>query len=947
MLAGALLIFAVNTAAAQASTLTVTTCSELQTKINAANFGDVININASLDCSGPQLITLPYKGAGTGTDSDYITIQTSVVTSLPSGRVGQADLVNMPKLQTVNYQGFSYGDSVIKTVPKTHHWRLIGLEITADPTTGLSAQNLITLGEDSTAQDSLDEVPHHITIDRCYIHVGSSQAAKRGIALNSASTNILNSYIAGFKLVGEDSQAICMWNGPGPFQIINNYLEAAGENILIVASNTIPNLYPSDVEIRHNTITKPLSWRPSDPSYAGTRWSIKNLIELKTGKRVTIDGNIIEYCWDGGQDGAAVLFQALLNGGVSIPQLEDIVFTNNIVRHASAGILMDGKWVAGDASYLRRVTVRNNLFTDIEEAWGSQYGRLFVVNDHSDYVTIEHNTAFNGTVNRAGAVVSQGGGNVEFISRNNLFHNDISSGLAPGEATMSAYFSGTVVWTKNAQIAGESGYYAGHPGNYFPATAAAVGFVDYANGNYRLAATSPYKGQATDGKDIGCDVDALEAAMQPASATPTPTPTPTPTSTPTPTPTPIPTPTPTPQPTPTPTPTPSPTPNPTPNPTPTPTPTPTLVSPALVSNAYAMAGALASTQSVTGEQIAALLADIERSYAAFVSESGKFATAEQMDKGLRSALYFSRAAAALSAEQLSSGGVQNRLQIAAAHLGLVKNLMLPSASSTSSSTSHASALSTPVIGAADTRSSASFAPMLSPSSLGSIMGDAAVSPLTMQTAFATQAANNLFPYELGGVSVTIGGRAAQLLAISPSRVNFLVPSGLASGTAEVIVTSDAGYVSRGTTTIAAFAPAIFTVNGNGAGASLALNAATGKQGPFDDVTPENFGADKRTRLQLMATGISGGGLLNTNASNDIRLSTGVIANFAEALTVEARTQSGRVYRLPIEFAGCQSAWPGLDQVNVVLLPELKGAGTVELTLIVGNQRSNSTTISMR
>jgi hypothetical protein len=306
----------------------------------------------------------------------------------------------------------------------------------------LAINDLVTLGDGSGAQNQLSQVPHHLVIDRCLIRASANQPAKRGVALNSSYTSISNSYIAGFKLVGEDSQAICMWNGPGPFQIINNYLEGAGENILVVASNAIPGLYPSDIEIRRNTISKPLSWRPSDPSYAGTRWTIKNLIELKTGKRVTIDGNVIEHCWDGGQDGAAVLFQVLLNGGVSIPQLEDIVFTNNIVRHASAGILMDGKWEAGDASYLRRVTISNNLFMDIEEAWGSQYGRLFVVNDHSDYVTIEHNTAFNGTVNRAGAVVSQGGGNTDFVSRNNIFHNDISSGLAPGEATISTYFSG-------------------------------------------------------------------------------------------------------------------------------------------------------------------------------------------------------------------------------------------------------------------------------------------------------------------------------------------------------------------------------------------------------------------------------------------------------------------------------------------------------------------------
>ena len=41
------------------------------------------------------------------------------------------------------------------------------------------------------------------------------------IALNSASTEIINSYIADIKAVGADAQAIAGWNGPGPFVIAN------------------------------------------------------------------------------------------------------------------------------------------------------------------------------------------------------------------------------------------------------------------------------------------------------------------------------------------------------------------------------------------------------------------------------------------------------------------------------------------------------------------------------------------------------------------------------------------------------------------------------------------------------------------------------------------------------------------------------------------------------
>jgi len=39
--------------------------------------------------------------------------------------------------------------------------------------------------------------------------------------------------------------------------------------------------------------------------------------------------------------------------------------------------------------------------------------------------------------------------------------------------------------------------------------------------------------------------------------------------------------------------------------------------------------------------------------------------------------------------------------------------------------------------------------------------------------------------------------------------------------------------------------------------------------------------------------------------------------------------------------------PGLDQINVILIPQLKGAGTVQLTLIVGGQRSNAPTVFIK
>jgi hypothetical protein len=109
---------------------------------------------------------------------------------------------------------------------------------------------------------SAEAVPHHLIVDRCYIHGDPRIGSRRGIALNARDAAVVDSYISDFKEVGADSQAIGGWNGPGPLKIANNYLEASGENIMFGGSDPkIPNLVPSDIEIVRNHLAKPLRWQ--------------------------------------------------------------------------------------------------------------------------------------------------------------------------------------------------------------------------------------------------------------------------------------------------------------------------------------------------------------------------------------------------------------------------------------------------------------------------------------------------------------------------------------------------------------------------------------------------------------------------------------------------------------------------------------------------------------
>ncbi|MBK9182212.1 MAG: hypothetical protein IPM83_03640 [Ignavibacteria bacterium] len=112
---------------------------------------------------------------------------------------------------------------------------------------------------------------------------------------------------------------------------------------------SIPNLVPSDIEIRQNHMYKPLTWRVSDATYAGKHWTIKNLFELKTGRRVLLDGNTLENSWADlpiGQSGYAILLTVRAEGGKA-PQADvsDVTITNNIVRNVGAGITISDRMI--------------------------------------------------------------------------------------------------------------------------------------------------------------------------------------------------------------------------------------------------------------------------------------------------------------------------------------------------------------------------------------------------------------------------------------------------------------------------------------------------------------------------------------------------------------------------------------------------------------------------
>ncbi|HVE56008.1 MAG TPA: right-handed parallel beta-helix repeat-containing protein [Pyrinomonadaceae bacterium] len=466
------------------STITVRAGGDLQSALDRAKAGDTIVLQAGANFVGS--FTLPNKAG-----SEFITIQSSELAKLPKDgvRVSPADAAQMPKILSPGG-----GIPAIKTAPNAHHYRFVGIEFA--PGGADYVYNLIALGSDS---QKAEEMPKTFEIDRCYIHPNPKGKTRRGIALNSADTVIKNSYIAGFAYREEETQAIAGWNGSGGYKIINNYLEAGAENLIIGGSDpSIKNLVPTDIEIRNNLMSKPAEWRG--------KVTIKCTFELKNARNVRVIGNIIENSFD---ENAVRITIRNQEGSAPWSVIEDVVFQNNIVRNSGGGVNFLGKDDLYPSGVMKRVAVVNNLFENIDSQKFGGDGRFVVISNGED-ITVANNTVFHD----GNVITAHGDASKRFVFRNNIFSNN-AYGFAGegviGKGVFAKYLSDSTVSDNvivNGKSIPKSDIYV-PPRNALVDGFDAVGFVGWQTGNYRLAPNSKFKD-----KKIGCDIDALETEIR-------------------------------------------------------------------------------------------------------------------------------------------------------------------------------------------------------------------------------------------------------------------------------------------------------------------------------------------------------------------------------------------------------------------------------------------------
>jgi hypothetical protein len=482
------------------ATLTVAAGGDLQAALEKAQLGDTIVLQAGASWTGP--FKLPNKTTGSG----WIYVVSSRLSDLPAAgaRVSPANATSMPKILAPN------GVNAITTVANSHHFRFVGIEF-APVAASKQVYAVVVIGN---ADSSPATLPSYIVFDRCYVHGEPGAHNRRGIAMDGAYVAVVDSYISDFQEPGADSQGLWAYNTTGPLKIVDNYIQAASENVMFGgADSKAAALVPADIEIRNNYFFKPLS-------LIGTNLAVKNLLEFKAAQRVMVTGNTFQNSPAGGQNGFAIVITPR-NQSSKAPwsTTTDIAIVGNTLINVGSGFN-----IAGTDNFnptippTVRILIRDNVIG--VTGLGGAGGRAFQIvgANGSDY-TIDHNTIINTALppthqaSDVAMIETSSPKPNNFTFTNNLAtrtsYGIFGSGVGQGTAALNAGFSNWV-FSKNVLVSASAGAYP--PGNYFPGEVGQVRFTNFNNAKFALAADSPYKSAATDGKDIGADISRAPAA---------------------------------------------------------------------------------------------------------------------------------------------------------------------------------------------------------------------------------------------------------------------------------------------------------------------------------------------------------------------------------------------------------------------------------------------------
>jgi len=159
--------------------------------------------------------------------------------------------------------------------------------------------------------------------------------------------------------------------------------------------------------------------------------------------------------------------------------------------------------------------------------------------------------------------------------------------------------------------------------------------------------------------------------------------------------------------------------------------------------------------------------------------------------------------------------------------------------------------------------------------------------------------------ELEGVKVSVAGLAALITAISPERIDFVVPAQVQPSMGVEVVVDNNGKIFRGRVTVLKASPGLFTTTNDGAGRARALCGKVNTDGSVTYTDPP------------CAVG--------TEASPNVLRLFGTGWRLADSVSVKIGDTD-----ITPTFAGAQAGVPGADIIDLKLVPALAGRTDVDV-----------------
>ena len=521
--------------------------SDLAAAVESAKCGDTLLLPAG---DSFEVATLPAKKCD---DQHYITIRTDTPDSKlpPEGSrispawAGVASLPGRPAYAQPEGGPAKLLATIIVKRPAGvlvgDHMRFIGIEWTSDPTADIG--RIVTT-------DHAD----HVIFDRNWIHPGEGAELTHGVGLvqGARMVAVINSYVNGFNCIaraGKCTDATAVGGGhgdepTGTFKIYNNFLESSGENLFFGGGESKFN--PTDIEIRRNHLFRPMIWKEGEPGYTpspkGEPYIVKNNFELKSAIRVLFEANLVENCWGGfSQTGFAILLNARSQfSKCPICRVNDITIRYSKIRNVAgvfqiSNALSRGAGAPADGGlYSIHDVIAENIHERDYKGTGN-FLLIVSVEPPVHDLTIDHVTAF--FPGRFLSVLNKGDKLKNYSITNSVFSVGgvrLTVGSAGGgpsncatgaqragpDAVISQCFS-PVKFEKNLLITDDGPWPRGNTTVSSADKAGVRDPKDAASKDPRLchekgpgcSRVSPGAGAATDGRDLGADVDAVEAAL--------------------------------------------------------------------------------------------------------------------------------------------------------------------------------------------------------------------------------------------------------------------------------------------------------------------------------------------------------------------------------------------------------------------------------------------------